>query len=96
MQSSLFGPDVTFVGIKICDIDDPKALKKCDAVIIGAPYDWGTSFRPGARFAPSAIRSADYLKICHPKLSTTIIPKHLRRVCSRVAPTCTVVFMMLA
>ncbi len=61
MQSSLYGPDVTFVGIKKCDIDDPKALKKCDAVIVGAPYDGGTSFRPGARFAPSAIRSADYL-----------------------------------
>lgn len=61
MQSSLYGPDVTFVGIEKCDIDDPRSLKSCDVVIVGAPYDGGTSFRPGARFAPSAIRSADYL-----------------------------------
>lgn len=27
-----------------------------DVVVIGAPYDGGTSYRPGARFAPRAIR----------------------------------------
>ncbi|GHH87118.1 agmatinase [Streptomyces sulfonofaciens] len=27
-----------------------------DAVVIGAPYDGGTSYRPGARFGPRAIR----------------------------------------
>jgi agmatinase len=31
------------------------------AVIIGAPFDGGTSHRPGARFGPLAIRSTDYL-----------------------------------
>jgi len=30
-------------------------------VILGAPFDWGTTNRPGARFAPKAIREADYL-----------------------------------
>lgn len=30
-------------------------------VIVGAPLDWGTSYRPGARFAPAAVRDADYL-----------------------------------
>lgn len=58
---SLYGPDVTFVGIDKCNITDPGSLKEVDVVIVGAPYDGGTSFRPGARFAPSAIRSADYL-----------------------------------
>lgn len=28
-----------------------------DVVVIGAPYDGGTSYRPGARFGPRAIRS---------------------------------------
>lgn len=27
-----------------------------DVVVVGAPYDGGTSYRPGARFAPRAIR----------------------------------------
>ncbi len=31
-----------------------------DVVIVGAPFDWGTSYRPGARFGPAAIRNADY------------------------------------
>jgi agmatinase len=29
-------------------------------VILGAPFDWGTTYRPGARFGPAAIREADY------------------------------------
>jgi len=32
-----------------------------DVVILGAPFDGGTSHRPGARFGPQAIRSTDYL-----------------------------------
>lgn len=38
----------------------PDALGDGDVVIIGVPFDWGTSYRPGARFGPSAIRNADY------------------------------------
>ncbi len=30
-------------------------------MIIGAPFDGGTSHRPGARFGPQAIRFTDYL-----------------------------------
>jgi agmatinase len=30
-------------------------------VILGAPFDWGATHRPGARFGPKAIREADYL-----------------------------------
>ena len=38
----------------------PGDLGEGDVVIVGAPFDWGTSHRPGARFGPSAIRNADY------------------------------------
>jgi len=33
-----------------------------EVVILGAPFDWGASHRPGARFGPKAIREADYLE----------------------------------
>jgi agmatinase len=32
-----------------------------DVVVVGAPYDGGTSYRPGARFAPRAIRAESSL-----------------------------------
>jgi agmatinase len=33
----------------------------CDAAILGAPFDGGTQWRPGARFGPRAIREASTL-----------------------------------
>jgi agmatinase len=57
----MYGPDVTFLGVPRVDLDDDAALADCDVVIIGAPFDGGTSYRPGTRFGPSAIRVADYL-----------------------------------
>ncbi|MCM1524973.1 MAG: agmatinase [Ruminococcus sp.] len=35
-------------------------FEEADAVIFGAPFDCTTSFRPGARFGPSAIRSESF------------------------------------
>jgi agmatinase len=35
-------------------------LKEATAVILGCPYDGSSSFRPGARFGPSAIRRASW------------------------------------
>jgi len=35
-------------------------LKEARAVILGCPYDGSASFRPGARFGPSAIRRASW------------------------------------
>jgi agmatinase len=35
-------------------------LKEASAVILGCPYDGSASFRPGARFGPSAIRKASW------------------------------------
>ena len=35
-------------------------FKKADIIICGVPYDGTSSFRPGSRFAPDAIRSVSY------------------------------------
>jgi len=56
-----FGPDITFLGVPGCDLDDPGTYADADVVILGAPFDGGTSHRPGARFGPMAIRMTDYL-----------------------------------
>jgi agmatinase len=58
---NMYGPDATFVGIPAIDLDDPDSLDMVDVVILGAPFDGGTSYRPGARFGPQAIRLTDYL-----------------------------------
>ena len=56
-----YGPDVTFLGVDRVSLDDPQALAAADVVIVGAPFDGGTSHRPGTRFGPMAIRTTDYL-----------------------------------
>ena len=60
-MSNLYGPTASFVGVPIADLDDPATYAGAGAVIIGAPFDGGTSHRPGARFGPQAIRLTDYL-----------------------------------
>jgi agmatinase len=37
------------------------AVGRADVAVLGAPFDGGTSFRPGARFGPAAIREASLL-----------------------------------
>src|ERR1700754_2148081 len=56
-----FGPDITFLGVPAADLDDSASYADADVVIIGAPFDSGTSHRPGTRFGPSAMRGTDYL-----------------------------------
>ncbi|HXW33522.1 MAG TPA: agmatinase, partial [Acidimicrobiales bacterium] len=58
---NLYGPDSTFLGIPRADLDDPTSYEGAGAVVIGAPFDGGTSYRPGCRFGPQAIRGTDYL-----------------------------------
>ena len=58
---AMFGPNITFLGIPECDYSDLKSYQDADVVIIGAPFDGGTSYRSGARLGPSAIRATDYL-----------------------------------
>src|SRR6202011_3457152 len=57
----MFGPDATFLGVPPGDPDDPGTFSHASAVILGAPFDGGTSHRPGCRFGPQAIRLTDYL-----------------------------------
>jgi agmatinase len=58
---AMYGPDLTFLGVDPCDLGDPASFAGADVVILGAPFDGGTSHRPGPRFGPSAIRTACYL-----------------------------------
>src|SRR6266516_2371319 len=37
------------------------SVGRADVAILGAPFDGGASFRPGARFGPAAIREAALL-----------------------------------
>jgi agmatinase len=54
----MFGPDITFLGVDRCDLGEPESYADADIVIHGAPFDGGTSNRPGARFGPKALREA--------------------------------------
>jgi agmatinase len=63
----------SFLGVparRLEEIDD------AGVVIVGAPFDWGTTYRPGARFGPAAIREADYgaMDGYRPHLPTGIDP----------------------
>ena len=68
-----FASRATFLGVPAAKMDE---LDDAQVVIVGAPFDWGTSYRPGARFGPSAIRNADYgaMDGYRPHLPTGIDP----------------------
>ncbi len=51
------GVGTTFCGQPL--VHDPAGLEGVDVAVLGAPFDDGTSNRPGARFGPRAIRAAD-------------------------------------
>ncbi|GAA4680678.1 agmatinase [Phytohabitans rumicis] len=57
----MYGPDLTFLGVDRCDVTEPESYVDADVMIIGAPFDGGTSNRPGTRFGPMAMRKACYL-----------------------------------
>ena len=58
---NMYGPDATFAGVPAADLDNAASFADAQAVIIGAPFDGGTSHRSGCRFGPQAIRFTDYL-----------------------------------
>ena len=60
-SANLYGPDFTFLGVPAASLDDPASWAGAAAVVLGAPFDGGTSHRPGCRFGPQAIRATDYL-----------------------------------
>jgi agmatinase len=41
--------------------DDPNQVPEVDVLLCGVPFDGGSSFRPGARFGPRAVREASAL-----------------------------------
>ena len=44
-------------------------VERCDVVVAGVPFDSGTSYRPGARFGPAAVRQGSrLLRPWHPGL----------------------------
>jgi agmatinase len=60
MTRAMYGPEITFLGVPHAEISALADLRP-DVVLLGAPWDSGTSHRPGARFGPQAIRGTDYL-----------------------------------
>jgi agmatinase len=50
-----------------------RSAEGVDVAVVGAPFDTATSFRPGARFGPEAIRSASVLlRPWHPVLEVDV------------------------
>ena len=41
-----------------CRLPELRDVPYCDVAVLGVPFDAGTSYRPGARFGPQAIRQA--------------------------------------
>jgi agmatinase len=58
---NMYGPDATFLGVPEATLEEPESWGRAAAVVLGAPFDGGTSHRPGCRFGPLAIRTTDYL-----------------------------------
>ncbi|MWA07534.1 agmatinase [Actinomadura sp. LD22] len=56
-----YGPDITFLGVPRCAWPDPATYADADVVVLGAPFDGGTTHRPGTRFGPQYIRQTCYL-----------------------------------
>src|SRR5918996_3359488 len=63
----------SFLGVPAVTME---GLGDANVVVLGAPFDQGTSYRPGARFGPAAIRNADYgaMDGYRPHLTTGIDP----------------------
>lgn len=70
-----FGQFTTYAGVPSIDLEK-LGEGDADVVILGAPIDWGATYRGGARFGPKAIREADYLDAdaVRPHLPTGIDP----------------------
>jgi agmatinase len=78
-----FGPgrdahhaNAPFCGVPARRIEE---LDTGQVAILGAPFDWGTTHRPGARFGPRAIREGDYLGPdgARPHLTAGLDPLHV-------------------
>ena len=53
-----YGPDITFLGGWVCrDWADAATYVDADVVILGAPFEGGTSYRSGTRFGSGHLQS---------------------------------------
>jgi len=68
-----FASRASYAGVPARPLHD---LGDAGVVIVGAPLDWGTSYRAGTRMGPKAIRETDYLAAngSRPHLPTGIDP----------------------
>lgn len=73
LKSPRFADPVTFNRLPyVPDIQG----KKVDVAILGVPYDGGTTYRPGARFGPRAVRDASVLnRSYHPDLGVGVFDR---------------------
>lgn len=79
-QPAYAGMSTTFARVPL--VLDPSELAGADVVIVGAPVDQATSYRPGARFGPRAIRQADCIggPAARPSLRTGTDPLRALRI----------------
>ncbi len=56
-ETGYAGVGITFGRVPL--VLDPAGLAGADVAILGAPFDEGVSYRPGTRFGPRAIRTAE-------------------------------------
>lgn len=56
-EEAYAGTSLTYCRVPL--VLEPSGLAGADVVVVGAPFDLGASFRPGARFGPRAIRQAE-------------------------------------
>lgn len=68
--------------MRVPRVGTPEELRqeRPDAVIVGAPVDWATTHRPGARFGPRAIRTASNLRRGAYHLALEVYPFRTLRV----------------
>jgi len=50
-----------FFRLPMAELASPDAYAGCDAVLLGVPYDGGTTYQPGARLAPYHVRRVSAL-----------------------------------
>ncbi len=65
------------------------AVPDYDIAILGVPFDGGTSFRPGARFGPSAVREASRLLRPGYHVELDVIPVEMAQVVDAGDVACT-------
>lgn len=73
-----FGPGVLDAPGRFLGAEGPDAYADAGVVLLGLPLDTTTTFRPGARFGPSAIREASIgLETYSPVLDAELAPGEL-------------------